>query len=491
MSIRGLKGGFLKFLSDSDLDAIHFATLEILNETGIEMEYKPALEIFKDHGAKVDFKNNRVKINEDLLKKGLSSAPSSFTLYGKNEDFDIKLDTERVYTMGGCAAVNTLDLNGNYRLSLFDDLIKLTILQDKMSNQHIVHGLVIPSDYEEYGIDRLLFAGVFPYTNKNYCSQSQTGADGVREHIKMAAVVQGSEEAVRQRPMFTEGACLVSPLKHGYITSEVIIECAKNNIPVYVEVDALPGATTPAPIAGTLVEQNANILAGIVLAQLVNPGAPCIYCIASGFMDMTTGGYSAAAPENNLLHCATAQVAHYYNLPFQGGAGVDAKINDAQVGYEVALQVLSNALAGTNIISLIFGQMEMMLTASYEKVIIDNDIVGAVFRMLKGFEVNDNTLSTDLLKRISLQPGGHFLSLKETSQYVRQNNWLPGITNRDVWSTWKSNGAKSMSESANYVARKILKENIEPVISREQSEEILKMAISFQNKVLEKMKSEL
>lgn len=487
MPIQGLKGGVLKFLSDDDLYSIHLATLEILSEVGIKMEYKPALEIFRDYGAEIDFKNSVVKIDEHLLKKGLSTAPSRFTLYGKSEKTDVKVDPQRVYTIGGSSALNVLDLEGNYRPAVFDDLVKFTILLNNLEHLHIMHGIVIPSDLEEYGVDRMIFAGVFPYTTRNYYSQSQTGADGVQEQIKMAAVVQGSEDEVRKKPMFTEVVCMVSPLQHEKINSEVLIESAKNNIPVYVEVDAMPGGTTPAPIAGTLVEQNANVLAGIVLAQFVNPGTPCIYSIASGLMDMTTGGYSGAAPETNLLHCATAQVAHYYNLPFQGGTGIDAKIPDAQAGYERALQVLSNALAGTNFIHLSFGMMEMMLTACYEQCIIDNEIMGASFRMLKGVEVNDETLSVNLIKKIGPKTG-HFLNFKETSEYVRKNNWIPKITNRDVWSTWKAAGQKDMRMAANEEAKRILNENTEPVISKDQTDEISKMAKSYHKKALKKLK---
>jgi len=487
MPIRGLKGGLLNFLSETDLDAIHFATLEVLGEVGIKMEHRPALEIFRDFGAKVDFTNSIVKIDEQFLNKALSTAPSRFTLYGKNEDFDVKVDPERVYTIGGSSALNVLDLDGKYRPALFDDLIRFTILLDRMKHLHIMHAIVIPSDLEEYGVDRMLFAGTFPYTSRNYYSQSQTGADGVLDQIKMAAVLQGSEEAVRKNPMFTEVVCMVSPLQHEKVNSEVLIEAAKNNIPVYVEVDAMPGGTTPAPIAGTLVEQNANVLAGIVLAQLVNPGTPCIYSIASGLMDMSTGGYAGAAPETNLLHCATAQVAHYYSLPFQGGTGIDAKIPDAQAGYERAMQVLSNALAGTNFIHLSFGMMEMMLTASYEQCVIDNEIMGATFKMLEGVPVNDETLSVDLLRKVGPR-SAHFLTFKETSEYVRKNYWVPEITDRNVWSSWKAMGGKSMQQTASEVAKRILAENDKPFIPEDQAKEIMEMAKAFHKKAIENLK---
>jgi trimethylamine--corrinoid protein Co-methyltransferase len=487
MPIRGLKGGFLKFLDIEDLDAIHIATLEVLSEVGVKMEHRPALEIFSAFGAKVDFEQSVVKIDEHLLKKALSTAPSRFTLYGKNEDLDVKVDTERVYTIGGSSALNVLDLKGIYRPALFEDLIKFTILLDNLRNLHIMHAIVIPSDLEEYGVDRMLFAGTYPYTTRNYYSQSQTGADGVLDQIKLASIFQGSEEAVRKNPTFTEVVCMVSPLQHEKVNSEVLIEAAKNNIPVYIEVDAMLGGTTPAPIAGTLVESNANILAGIVLAQLVNPGAPCIYSIASGLMDMTTGGYSGAAPESNLLHCATAQVAHYYNLPYQGGTGIDAKIPDAQAGYERAMQVLSNALAGTNFIHLSFGMMEMMLTACYEQCVIDDEIMGATFKMLEGIDVNDSNLSVDLLRKVGPK-SAHFLTFKETSNYVRKNYWVPKLTDRNVHGTWKSLGAKSMQDSAREVAIKILEENDKPKISDEQTKEIMAMAKSFHQRALEKIK---
>jgi trimethylamine--corrinoid protein Co-methyltransferase len=489
MPLRGLRGGKLKVLNDEGLKRIHIATLEILSEVGVRMEYLPALEIFEGFGADVNFDKKIVKIDEQLLKKGLSTAPSRFTLYGKNESFDVKVDTERVYTIAGSSALSVLDLEGNHRPALFEDLVKFTLLQDQLENLHIMHGIVIPSDFEEYGVDRIIFAGVFPYTRRNYYSQSQTGADGVQEQIKLAAVFQGSEDAVRKNPMFSEVCCMVSPLKHEKINSEVLIESAKNNIPIYIEVDALAGGTTPAPLAGTLVEGNANILAGIVLAQLVNPGTPCVYRTSSSIMDMTTGGFAGAAPESNLIHCATAQLAHYYNLPYSGGTGLDAKIPDEQAGYERALQLLSNAMAGDNLIALATGMMEMMLTASYEQCVIDNEIMGAVYRMLEEVVVDDETLSLNLLKEVAAKEQGHFLYFKETAEYTKKNNWVPKLTNRNVWNSWKAEGSKSMREAANDAARKILTENNEPAISREQTDEIMNMAKSFHKRAIEKSKN--
>jgi len=172
---------------------------------------------------------------------------------------------------------------------------------------------------------------------------------------------------------------MVSPLAHPAKMTEVLMKLAKWGIPVYVEVDAQAGSTSPVTLAGTLMKQNANILCGITLAQLVNPGTPCIYAIASGIMDMATGNYSGGAPDTSLLHAATAQVAHFYNLPFQGGTGIDATVSDVQAGYERALQVLTCAISSVNFIHLSVGMMEQMPLASYEQCVIDSEILELPF----------------------------------------------------------------------------------------------------------------
>ena len=474
MPRRGLCSGLLKFIREGDLEQIRFAIVELLAEVGVLMEYRPALELLADHGAEVDWGNNIVKINEALLERALLTAPSRFTLYGKSPEWDVKVDLDRVYTIGGSCALSVLDLDGQHQPAVREDLVQLTRLLEEMPNLDIMHQIVVPSDVPELGYELINFATCYSISKRNYYSQAQS-AESVRDQIRMAAVYQGSEEEVSRRPTFTEVVCMVSPLKHEKQNSEVLMESARHRLPLYIEVDALCGATTPAPIAGTLVEQGANVLAGVVLAQLVNPGTPCIFSIASGIMDMANGAYSGAAPETTLIHAATAQVAHRFGLPYQGGTSIDAKLPDAQAGYERALQVLTNILAGTNFVHLSYGMMEQMLLASYEQVVIDEEIMGAAFRIAKGFEVNDFTLSTDLLARVG-PLGGHFLNQRETRDFYRQDRWLPTITNRDTWDTWQLAGGQDMRQAANERARAILAQDKPWAVSPEQAEEIERIA---------------
>jgi len=482
MPIDQLRCGQYKVLSDSDLHDIHIATLEILEEVGVRVEYRPALELMADSGCKVDFDSRIVQIPEHILRRALSTAPSFFTLCGKKPEFDVKVDTQRIYTIGGSSALFVLDLDGNRHPATRKDLVELTRLQDALENLHIMHAIVVPQDIEQEGFDRILFSTVMKNTSRNYYSQGM-GAQSIRDQFEMASVIQGSTDEVRRKPIFTIVVCLTSPLTQAGIRVEELMESAKHNIPLYIEADAQPGATTPITLAGTLVEQSANILCGITLAQMVNPGTPCIYAIASGILDMATTNYSGGAPETTLLHAATAQVAHYYNLPFQGGTGIDATIPDAQAGYERALQVLGCALSGTNFIHLSVGMMEQMLLASYEQCVIDNEILGAALHIARGVEVNHDALAVDVIREVG--PGGNFLAHDHTLKNFRRVGWFPKVTNRKKWDDWMDDGGKSMRQRANERAREILAEHHPQHLPDDIALEIDKMAESAQKRAIE------
>ena len=484
MAIVALKGGQYKVLIDDQVEDIHEASLEVLAEVGVRVEYRPALELMADCGCNVDFNKRIVKIPEHILRKALESAPSRFTLYGRKPEFDVHVNTQNVYTIGGSSALFVLDLDGKRRPATLQDLVDLTRLQNALENLHIMHGIVNPQDIPQPGFCRRLFATVMKNTSRNYYSQAEDAQD-VQDQVEMASLILGSKREVKEMPIFTEVVCMVSPLTHPAQMTEVLMESAKCGIPVYVEVDAQPGATSPVTLAGTLVEQNANVLCGITLAQLVNSGTLCIYSIASGIMDMKTGNYSGAAPETCLLHAATDQVAHFYNLPFQGGTGIDAVISDAQAGYERALQVLTCALSGVNFIHLSIGMMEQMLLASYEQCVIDNEILGAAFRIVKGMEINKDTIALDVIKEVG--PGGNFLTHNHTLKNFRQVRWFPKLTNREKWGNWKTKGAKDMKQRANEEARRILKEYHPQYLSSDLCEELDKFAEEAQRRVLKKV----
>jgi trimethylamine--corrinoid protein Co-methyltransferase len=482
MAVRELRGGQLAFLNPDGIDSIKSAVLEVLDEVGVRMDHRPALEMLEAAGCRVDFTKNTVRIPEHVLRRCLASAPSRFTLFARDPAWDVRVDRRNVYTIGGSSALNVVDLDGVRRPATLKDLAELTRLQDALENLHVMHGIVNPQDIPQEGFDRILFSTVMANTRRNYYSQA-LGAQGVRDQVEMASLVAGSTQSFHERPFFTIVLCLVSPLVHPRIRTEELMACAELGVPVYVEADALPGATTPITLAGTLVEQSANILAGICLAQTIRPGLPCVYSIASGILDMRTGGYSGGAPETQILHAATAQLAHAYGLPCQAGTGIDATLPDAQAGYERGLQVLTCALAGADFVHLSVGMLEQMLTSSYESCVIDDEILGAAFRIVRGLDVNKETIALDLIKRVGI--GGEYLGEEHTARHLREVTWFPTLTNRQRWENWMSEGGTDMRQRGVEKARRILAEHRPQHLEPKLAAELDRMAHAMQSREIE------
>jgi trimethylamine--corrinoid protein Co-methyltransferase len=483
MPTRGVLGGQIQVLSDDDVKRIHFATLDVLNDVGIRLSHREALELWADHGARVDFDREIVRIPEHVLMKALSSAPTRVTLYGKSPEWDIVFDTlGTVYTMGGAGAPWVLDLeDGHRRPAALHDLEELTRLQDALEYWHIAHWLVLPQDIPQEGAEYIAHAVMLKHTGRpHHCLPGSRQC--VRDQIEMAVVVAGSTEQVRKRPFFFENICVLSPLYQPWETTDQLIECAKQGLPMLLEADTIAGGTAPFTIAGALVEQNANVLSYIALAQLVNPGTPCVYSSSSGIMDMRVANYSAAAPESTLMHMAATQVAHFYGLPFQGGNTPDAKVPDAQMGYERASHFLALAYAGCDIIHVATGNLEQMYLASYEQCVMDNEILAACFRIVEGFQVNDDTLAVDVFRDVGHEAG--FMGHKHTVRHLRQERWYPRLTDRRNWESWEAAGAKDMRELAKEEVRRILAEHYPQYVTEEQAQEIDRLARAGQDRVL-------
>lgn len=486
MSVESIIGGQLAYMDLKDMEKISDAVFSVLEETGVHMPHRPALEIMREHGCRVDFDAEVVRLTADAVKKYLSLAPGEFTLYARDPAWDIRVNRKNVYTIGGSSALFVLDLDGKRRTATMKDLEDLTRLQDSLENLHIMHGIVNPQDIPQQGFDRRLFPAVMKNTRRNYYSQA-LGKQGVRDQVEMACLISGGLAEFKRRPFFTIVLCLVSPLMHPRIRLEELIECAKSGVPLYIEADAMPGATTPITIAGTLVEQSANVLAGISLAQMVSPGHPCVYSIASGIMDMASGDYSGGAPETQILHAATAQIAHYFGLPCQAGTGIDAVLPDMQAGYERALQFLTCALGGADFVHLCTGMLEQMLTASYEQCVLDDEILGAAFRIVKGFEVNDETIALDLIKKVGI--GGSYLGEDHTVDNFRNLRWFPKLTNRVRWDKWMEAGGKDFRQKGIDRAKKVLATHRPEYLEPKLAAELDRMAVSFQEKEMENVKS--
>ena len=480
MPVRSLKGGRLRFLDDSQLRDLDQAVRTVLTEVGVQVDHRPAWEVFAGAGCAVDRARHIVRIPSDVVQRALDGAPGAFTLHAPTPEHDVHVTLDDVYTVAGSSALHVLDLEGRRRPASQRDLADLTRLIDALPQAHIMHAMVVPQELPQVGFDRRLFATILPNTTRHYYSQG-AGGSSIADQVEMAAVLQGSAQAVRAAPRFSLVVCFISPLVHGDEPVQEMMACAEHNIPLWLEPTNMMGATAPLSVAGSVVEHTASALAGLVLVQLLNPGHPCVLATASGSMNMHKGSYVGASPEAVLAHCATAQLAHAYGLPFQGGSGLDACLPDAQAGYERMLQAAPMALAGVNFIHLAFGMIDQLLTASYEQAVIDNEILAAAFRLAEGFEVTPETIGLEQLRAAG--PGGNFLTEPYTVRNLRRFLWQPQLSTRLVWDEWQAvHEGRDMRQRANLRARALLEQHHPDLATPEQAAELERLAIRFQQR---------
>ncbi len=473
----------LEFMTPEQVEQVHQTVLRVLAEVGVRIDWPPALEILAAHGCKVNYEQRIALIPPHVLSRALDTAPSEFELHARNPQQTISVTLKDVYTIAGSSALNVLDLEGNHRPATLQDLRDFTRLIDALELADVMHAMVIPQDMPQPGFDRILFATILENSSKHYYSQGE-GEQSVHDQVQMASVIQGSLEAVRQKPIFSFVSCLTSPLIHPAERVQEMIACANYGIPLWLEATNMMGATAPITIAGALVEHTANMLAALTLVQLINPGHPCIIGVASGGLNMRAGTYVGASPEATLLHVATVQMARYYRLPFEGSSGLDACLPDAQAGYERALQDIPYALAGMNFIHLAFGMMNQLLTSSYEQARIDHEILAASYRLAESFAVNEETLALDQIRQCG--PGGQFLTHPYTLRHFKEHQWQPRLTNRLEWTQFQRQlGGKDIRQRANELARQILASHQPLPLEEKVAAELQRMAQAFQQAAIQ------
>jgi trimethylamine---corrinoid protein Co-methyltransferase len=477
-----VQGGQYKLLADEQVADLHNATMEVLEEVGIKLLHEEALALMESNGCSVDHDESVAKIPESVLMKYLALAPGTVRLPGRDPRYDILLNASNdVYVMGGAGALSFIDLDGQRKPSTMAALEDFTRLEDTLETMDIAHFLLTPQDIQQTGHEMRLFAHMLKNNTRNFYALPGGCREGIEFEMEMAAVCAGGIDALKARPFFTEGLCVLSPLTHRFGFVEELWVCGEYGIPVYVEADAAAGGTTPFTIAGCAVEINANVLAGIALAQMKHAGAPCIYSSSAGILDMRSLNFSGSAPEATLLHMVSTQLAHYYNLPYYGANTPDSKLPDTQMGYETMQHIMNLAMAGCNIIHVAIGNLEMMRLASFEACLIADEIIGAVYRVLQGVDTSREAIGLDAFKE-----SGHnsrFLETAHTLKYVRSDErWEPKLTDRHGWETWMvKTGGADMQKRANRRAREILANDRSRFVTEEQGREIDRIAREAQD----------
>jgi len=447
MTRKGLAGGRFKPLTEESIDRIHQTAMRVIEEVGFEVNSDAALEFFKMAGARVDRERRQVCLSEKRAMELIEMAPSEVRLCGQDEKHDLLLGGHRVCTgTGGTALYIYHPDTGQKRSATLDDLKRIAKLVDELDNIHLFMLPTYPNELPVEQVDVNRFFAGLDNTTKHVMGGVYT-LDGVTQVIRMAEIVTGSAEALRQRPLISMVACSISPLKMDRQYGDLVVTIAQAGIPLVCPAEPLCGATSPVTLTGNLVIQTVDSLMGVILTQIVNPGTPVIFGSVASSTDLKSFKYLAGSIEMGLLNAAGAQMAQFYRLPYYATGGMtDSKVLDAQSGYESALTSLLCALAGANFIHDAAGLMEFALTACYEKFVIDNDILGMVMRAVEGIKVDDDSLAFDLIKQVG--PGGNFVTAKHTRCFMRSEHYQPSVSDRNSREEWEAKGGKTTWERA-------------------------------------------
>ncbi len=455
--IKGLVGGQYKPLTDDHVQRIHEAALSILERTGVQVEESEALRLFQEAGAMVDSEGPRVRLPRSLVEDAVDWAPSRVVLAGRDPRWDLELEGTRVYIGTGGAALNVLDLEtGQPRPAVLRDVAELARLVDALDNVHFYLVPVYPTDVSKDVVDVNTYYAGLANTTKHVQAGVYT-VEGIRDTVEMCERIAGGAEALRERPIVSFITCwLVSPLKLATDVTRLLIETCRQRIPVVLSAAPMAGSTAPVTLAGMLAQLTAEQLSGVVLAQLAQRNAPLLIGPIPATADMRTGRYLAGSAEFGLTNAAMAQMAQFYHLPIYNSAGMtDAKIPDVQAGFEKAMSVVLAALAGSNFIHHAAGMLENMNMVAPEQFVIDNDILGMTMRVLRGIEVDDETLALDVIDEVG--PGGHYLVSEHTIRHMRSEFYFPSaVVDRQGWEMWQQDGGRDAVERAREIACDIL-----------------------------------
>ncbi len=459
----------IQFLSDQEVKLVHEQSLQVLKEIGMRLPHEEALDLMSQNGAEI-VDENVVRIPTRLVEAAIESVPKrkDVTLFGRDPKHDVTFEKHKPALACMTMAVNVIDPHTRQKRPATNaDLAALTRMADQLESIRVNGGLVTPQEVPGDFNDWYTWATTIKNTTK-HITGGMLGARCVRDAAKMGAIALGDENLFRERPFISGWALTLPPLAIDTESLEALMEMSLWKIPVMLSSGPILGTSSPVTIAGTLAQAHAEILACMVVSQLVNPGAPIIYTSFARGMDMKSGNISMACPEFGILKVAMAQMGKSLDFPIRMPSMLrDAKVLDAQAGFETGMIGTVTGL----IADLMDGmQLDMDLVVDFPDLIFCDDCMAAVRRMTSKLVVDEDTLALETMKVVG--PGGSFLSQDHTFQHFRQALWMPGLLERRNWDLWEKDGAMDIFKVAERKILKILAADPEPLLSVETQDQI-------------------
>ena len=465
----GMEAGQYKPLAQNDMDRIHQAALHLLETIGLGQAIPSCLELMTAQGCFLNGKG-RLCIPRGLVEDILARCAKQFTLHGREPKHDMEPWGNRVYFGTAGAAVHIVEPETrSYRESLLADLYDAARIVDLCDHIHFYQRPITARDMASgHDLDINTIYACLAGTSK-HIGTSMVAPDHVTEVLQMLHVVAGSEEKWRARPFVSQSNCfVVPPMKFAEDACRCLEAAVRGGMPVLLLSAGQAGATAPAALAGTLVQAVAECLAGLVYVNCVLPGAVAIWGPWPFVSDLRTGAMSGGSGEQALITSGCAQMGHYYNLTVGSAAGMcDSKLPDVQAGYEKGVTASLSAMTGVNLLYESAGMHASLLGFCLESLLIDNDMLGSINRNVRGIEVNDETLSVDVISEVCLEGPGHYLGHEQTLTLMQKEYIYPALGNRMSPKEWNEAGKPDIVERASAKKREILASYFPDYLPRE------------------------
>jgi len=468
----------LKVLSKKQVDAIHESALEILATIGVKMEHPGALKMLKEAGCKVE-NEDWVKIPAKLISEAIKSAPKKFILHDQNGNAAMPLEDGNAFYGTGSDANFTIDIDtGEHRRAVLSDVANFAKLVDGLENISFAMTMANPEDVPVKDIYVHAFVAMIKNTNKPMVFIADSGRDIAIIH-KIACTIAGGEENFRAKPFILNYSEAISPLRFPQNIVDKLIFCSGKGIPICLPSGSNAGGGAPVTLAGAMAMGIAENLAGLVIHQMTNKGAPFLFGPNVSVLDMKSAVVSYGCPEWSLTQAALADMRdELYGIPTWAYAGAsDAKVMDAQAGAEAAFSIHSAMLCQANVIHDV-GFLEYGSTSSLEMVTMANEIIAMSRFFTDGIPVNEDTLAIDALKRVSGSPGSMFLTDDHTFEHFMEAQFAPKLLDRSRYDAWEGLGALDMYKRCNAEAKRILAEHEMKPKSKEVLKQIEKIVSS-------------
>ncbi|MCF7890232.1 trimethylamine methyltransferase family protein [Candidatus Bipolaricaulota bacterium] len=446
-------------LSEQEKKKIYNKALYVLEKVGVEIRHGEAVELLREAGAEVE--GERVYLKPYQVEEALTSAPKYVPVFDRDGELALELGSENNYFGPGSDNPTTVDLEtGERRQSKLSDVKNFSLLVDSLPNLDFLMSMALPQDVPTRLADLYQFRAMTVHNSKPFVFTSADNRNTV-ELFKMASAVAGGREALEEKPFFVQYTEPTSPLVGSEDALGRLLLSAEYGVPATYTSGTLPGASSPATPAGTVVMSLAEELSGVVISQLKRPGAPVIIGGAASPMDMKTAGASYGLPAALLIDKALSEVSKYLDMPVFSEAGFsDSKLIDGQQALEASISITEMARSEADLIHDV-GYLESGQTGSLESVVIGNEIVGYVRRLQEGIKLDEDHLAIDALKRVG--PGGGFLTDQSTLDTFKKL-YEPELLDRNSYDSWKEKGGKDLRERAREKAKKLLDDpNSEPL----------------------------